>query len=98
MSENCVGRRERLSDAVEFRPGYSRRCFLKLCATGALAFFVRDALGGVQQVHAAPLPGGTLLPGNVPKFVAPLVIPPPMPQIGANVYSIAVKQFSQSIL
>ncbi len=54
---------------------------------------------GVEEVFAAPIPGGTLLPGNVPKFVTPLVIPPPMPNTGtANHYAIAVKQFSQQIL
>ena len=84
--------------AVEPQAGYSRRFFLKLSATGALGLFVWDALGGVQQVFAAPIPGGTLGPGNVPKFVTPLVIPPPMPTVSPNTYSIAVRQFSQSIL
>ena len=84
--------------AVEDQAGYSRRCFLKLSATGVLGLFVWDALGGVQQVFAAPIPGGTLGPGEVPKFVTPLVIPPPMPTVSPNTYSIAVRQFSQSIL
>ena len=89
---------DRSGAAVEPQVGYSRRFFLKLSATGALGLFVWDALGGVQQVLAAPIPGGTLAPGNVPKFVTPLVIPPPMPTVSSNTYSIAVRQFSQSIL
>jgi hypothetical protein len=46
--------------ALEDQAGYSRRFFLKLSATGALGLFVGDALGGVQQVLAVPIPGGTL--------------------------------------
>lgn len=53
----------------------------------------------VQQVQAAPLPGGTLDPLTIPKYVTPLVIPPVMPNDGiADSYKIAVRQFSQQIL
>ncbi len=54
-----------------------------------------------------PLPGGTLDPLSVPKFVTPLVIPPAMPRTsklvvrgGKNVdyYEIAVRQFQLHIL
>jgi len=48
---------------------------------------------------ADPLPGGTLDPTAVPKFVIPLVIPPVMKNDGAaNSYDIAVRQFKQQIL
>jgi len=53
---------------------------------------------------AAPLPGGTLDPLAIPKYVTPLVIPPVMdhittgPRKGANNYDIAVRQFQQQIL
>ena len=48
---------------------------------------------------AAPLPGGTLDPTTVPKYVTPLVIPPVMNNTGtANDYDIAVRQFKQQIL
>lgn len=48
---------------------------------------------------AAPLPGGTLDPTTIPKYVTPLVIPPVMPTDGlANSYDIAVRQFRQQIL
>jgi len=52
----------------------------------------------------AQIPGGTLPPGDISKYVAPLVIPPPMPgrrpPRGAQVdyYEIAVRQFQQQIL
>ena len=48
---------------------------------------------------AQPLPGGTLDPTTIPKYVTPLVIPPVMNNTGtANDYDIAVRQFQQQIL
>ena len=48
---------------------------------------------------AAPLPGGTLDPTTIPKYVQPLVIPPVMNNTGtAHDYDIAVRQFQQQIL
>ena len=86
MSENLATRR------------LTRRGFFKLTAGGALALYMIGPRG-IEEVFAAPIPGGTVLPGNVPKFVTPLVIPPPMPNTGtANEYAITVKQFSQGIL
>ena len=57
----------------------------------------------VSSAIAAPLPGGTLDPLAIPKYVQPLVIPPEMPKSAdANVpaadYNIAVRQFQQQIL
>ena len=50
-------------------------------------------------VQALPLPGGTLDPLTIPKYVTPLVIPPVMNNSGtANDYDIAVRQFQQQIL
>jgi FtsP/CotA-like multicopper oxidase with cupredoxin domain len=50
-------------------------------------------------VFGQPLPGGTLDPTTVPKYVTPLVIPPVMNNAGtANDYDIAVRQFQQQIL
>ena len=48
---------------------------------------------------AVPLPGGTLDPTTIPKYVTPLVIPPVMNTNGAaNTYDIAVREFKQQIL
>ncbi len=64
-----------------------------------LRFDVRRAL--------AQVPGGTLPPGSIPKYVTPLVIPPAMPRTSKIVrrgkkpidyYEIAVRQFRQNIL
>jgi len=51
-------------------------------------------------IHADPVPGGSLDPLSIPKYVTPLVIPPVMNssnQKGDN-YEIAVRQFKQQIL
>jgi len=60
-------------------------------------------------VQSQPLPGGTLDPATIPKYVTPLVIPPQMPKSPvasplntapqpAADYNIAVRQFRQQIL
>ena len=56
------------------------------------------ALGSSLSL-AAPLPGGSLDPTTIPKYVQPLVIPPVMNDTGtAHDYDIAVRQFQQQIL
>ena len=84
----------------------NRRTFLKSTAFGVgTVFFWRGDTLFAQSANGQPatmlarLPGGTLDPRAVAKFVRPLVIPPAMPNTGiADVYSIAVKQFTQQIL
>ena len=52
-----------------------------------------------HQANAQPLPGGTLDPLTIPKYVTPLIIPPVMNNDGADdSYDIAVRQFQQQIL
>jgi FtsP/CotA-like multicopper oxidase with cupredoxin domain len=83
----------------------TRRTFLKYTGATTLTMFVTTASG--QHVAVAAIPGGTLDPLGVPKFVTPLLIPPVMPRAGtirlpggkpADYYEISVKQFSQQIL
>ncbi|HET9631324.1 MAG TPA: bilirubin oxidase, partial [Terrabacter sp.] len=72
------------------------------------AGFVLYAWGPGGTPHAvASIPGGTLDPAKVPKFVTPLLVPPVMPRAGtltlqdgtsADYYEISVEQFSQQIL
>ena len=61
-----------------------------------------SASGGLAQI-----PGGTLGPGSVPKYMTPLLIPPVMPMAGTikdtmgkniDYYEISMKQFQQQIL
>jgi FtsP/CotA-like multicopper oxidase with cupredoxin domain len=55
--------------------------------------------GGVHPAFAEALPGGSLDPTTIPKYVTPLVIPPVMNNDGAaDSYDIAVRQFKQQIL
>ncbi len=57
--------------------------------------------GMMRAALAAPVPGGTLNPTTIPKYVTPLVIPPVMnkaPGATSNDYDIAVRQFPQQIL
>ena len=62
----------------------------------ALLFLIAGSISGAL---AQPLPGGTLNPLTIPKYVTPLVIPPVMNNNGtAHDYDIAVRQFQQQIL
>ncbi len=55
--------------------------------------------GSSLNATAEPLPGGSLDPTTIPKYVTPLVIPPVMKNDGvANSYDIAVREFKQQIL
>jgi FtsP/CotA-like multicopper oxidase with cupredoxin domain len=68
----------------------------------ALAAFTL-CLPGVRTANAVPVPGGTLNPLTIPKYVIPLVIPPEMPKSTTSAapaadYDIAVRQFKQQIL
>ncbi|HEX6828569.1 MAG TPA: hypothetical protein VF104_06280, partial [Burkholderiales bacterium] len=53
---------------------------------------------------AAPLPGGSLDPTTIPKYVTPLAIPPVMAKTGTlsgntiDYYEIAARQFNQQVL
>jgi len=74
--------------------------------TGILVFAGILLLGSAATIYAA-IPGGTLDPAAVPKYVTPLLIPPVMPKAGfihqqggksIDCYEISVRQFAQQIL
>ena len=74
-----------------------RRCACR--ALGPRAFLLAPLTLAMSAAQAVPLPGGTLDPTTIPKYVTPLVIPPVMKNTGtANDYDIAVRQFKQQIL
>jgi spore coat protein A, manganese oxidase len=81
----------------------TRREFLAAAAfTGASLVLPRHVRPGRAL---AAIPGGTLDPTTVPKYVTPLVIPPAMPRTaappavrGVDYYEIAVRQFRQFVL
>jgi len=58
----------------------TRRRFLAYSGGTTLALYGYDRFG-IKQAHAA-IPGGTLDPFAVPKYVTPLLIPPVMPRAG----------------
>src|SRR5262249_46569601 len=77
----------------------NRRDFLKISAMAAGSAMLPWASS--KRVFAA-IPGGTLDPTAIPKYVMPLVIPPAMPITSVtpnyDFYRIAVRQFQQQIL
>ena len=84
----------------------SRRQFLKLSGAGILSLYA-GTRGKFRLRARAQIPGGTLDPLQVPKFVTPMLIPPVMPKAGtvknrrgkkADYYEISMKQISQQIL
>jgi spore coat protein A len=85
----------------------SRRTFLKFTAGGTiLTLFGFEKLSGISKA-LAQIPGGTLNPGNILKYVTPLLIPPVMPRAGRiknkagkniDYYELSMRQFSQQIL
>src|SRR5262245_18466321 len=68
-------------------------------ATAALVFGLWRLPTGA---HADALPGGSLDPTSITKYVTPLLIPPAMPRAsatgGLDRYEIAVRQFAQQVL
>ena len=80
----------------------SRRDFLKLSGAGVLSLYAASQGKYTLRAQAA-IPGGALAPGDVDKFMLPLVKPPAMPPSKMpgdkkDLYRIAVRQFSQRIL
>jgi spore coat protein A, manganese oxidase len=84
----------------------TRRSFLKLTGATTIAWYVATQTGWMERA-IAQIPGGTLNPNDVTKYVTPLLIPPVMPRAATitmpggkpgDYYEISMKQFSQQIL
>lgn len=82
----------------------SRRNFIRLSSASAMALYVRTAGGGFLKLAQLAIPGGSLAPGDIPKFDRALPKPPVMPLTArgrgrrADFYNIRVAQFQQQIL
>ena len=62
-------------------------------------FSLASLIAWCPPLFAAAIPGGTLNPKQIPKYVSPMVIPPEMPATGASGgYDIEVVPHSQQIL
>ncbi len=90
--------------------GVPRRTVFKAAAGAGVGLFFMTSLGGraVALEAAAPSLAQTLLPpGEITKFVTPLLVPPVMPKVGrvtvrggknADYYEISMRQFRQQML
>jgi FtsP/CotA-like multicopper oxidase with cupredoxin domain len=85
----------------------SRRQFLYGSAAAGASLYLSTVIRGARVVYAVPIPGGTLDPSTLDKFVTPMLIPPVMPRAGTrrmksgmmgDLYEISVRQFAQQIL
>ncbi len=83
----------------------TRRRLLQYGVAGGATLFLPFRFG--SRAALAQVPGGTLPPDSIPKYVTPLAIPPAMPRSAAlptpraksvDYYEIAVRQFQQNIL
>jgi len=79
----------------------TRRRFLMASGMVGATLLVPASLR-VSHANAAAVPGGTLDPTKVPKYVTPLFVLPQMPKTsasgGLDSYEIAARQFGQQIL
>lgn len=85
----------------------SRRTFIAAAGAAGVGFVLYASGPGGERIALAEIPGGTLEPGDVPKFQTPLLIPPVMPRAGTltarggknvDYYEISMRQFQQQIL
>jgi len=77
-----------------------RRHFLSISGLAGASLLM--PFKGLVKRALAAIPGGSLDPGDITKYVTPLVIPPAMPRSSSSkkldLYKIAVRQFQQHIL
>ena len=80
----------------------TRRDFLKAGTLGGSGLFLASKFGFIQRAFTQAVPGGSLDPYTLPRFVTPLFVPPVMPPTrtaGAiDYYEIAARQMRQQIL
>jgi FtsP/CotA-like multicopper oxidase with cupredoxin domain len=80
----------------------TRRNFLKAGVFGASALYLTSKVGFIQRAFTQAVPGGSLDPFAISRFITPLFIPPAMPPTSTDgaldYYEIAVRQLKQQIL
>ncbi|WP_454777691.1 multicopper oxidase family protein [Georgenia muralis] len=90
--------------------GPSRRTVLRAGGAGFGLFLLGSVAGrpvAWEVPASAAIPGGTLDPASIPKYVTPLLVPPAMPRAGrvplrggpnADYYEISMRQLAQQML
>jgi len=80
----------------------TRRDFLKMGTLGGSGLFLASKFGFVERAIGQAVPGGSLDPYSIPRFVTPLFDLPTMPRTSAvgavDYYEIAMRQLKQQIL
>ncbi|WP_353809851.1 multicopper oxidase family protein [Agromyces sp. SYSU T00194] len=95
---------------MDTRTSASRRDFLRIATVAGAGLVFVGTVGGTPfrvPLAAAEVPGGSLPPGDIPKYQAPVLVPPVMPRSGtitmpggkpADTYEISMRQFTQQVL
>ena len=80
----------------------TRRDFLKAGTLGGSGLYLASKFGFIQRAFSQAVPGGSLDPFGIPRFITPLYIPPAMPPTSTagavDYYEIASRQIRQQIL
>ena len=87
---------------------FSRRTFIAWVGGAGAGFYLFRRVPGMSApVALAQIPGGTLDPGDVPKFGTAMLIPPVMPKAATikmpggkpvDYYEISMRQITEQIL
>ena len=57
----------------------TRRDFLKAGALGGSGLYLASRFGFIQRTFSQAVPGGSLDPFGIARFITPLFVPPAMP-------------------
>ena len=80
----------------------TRRDFLKAGALGGSGLYLASRYGFIQRAFTQAVPGGSLDPFAIPRFITPLFILPAMPATNTSraldYYEIAARQIRQQVL
>ena len=93
---------------METTQRFTRRTFVAWVGGASAGFYLFGRVPGMSEpIALAQIPGGTLDPNDVTKYVTPMLIPPVMPRAGtitmpggkpADYYEISMRQFQEQIL
>jgi len=80
----------------------TRRDFLKAGTLGGSGLYLASKFGFIQRTFSQAVPGGSLDPFGIPRFITPLFIPPAMPPTSTagaiDYYEVAARQIRQQVL